>query len=92
MQFGDVRHTSQRISEGVRGERMVWHVTESHLPWLVDMEEWKGTVIIFAITATAEGSRLTVIHVGLAPGGECYAQYGKGRDFFIGTSLFKLHT
>lgn len=92
VQFGDVHGTTQRITESVSGERIVWHVTESHLPWLKDMEEWKGTDIIFAITPTQEGSSVTVTHVGLTPNVECYAQCEKGWDYFIGTSLFKLLT
>lgn len=92
VQFGDVHRTAQRITDAVVGERIVWHVTESHLPWLKDSEEWKGTDIVFAMDATPEGTRLTVTHIGLAPDVECYTQCEKGWDYFIGTSLFKLIT
>jgi hypothetical protein len=92
VQFGDVHRTTQRITGAVIGERIVWHVTESHLPWLKDSEEWKGTDIVFSIAATAEGTRLTVTHIGLTPDVECYTQCEKGWDYFIGTSLYKLLT
>lgn len=92
VRFGDVHRTKQRITEAQRGKRMVWHVTESYLPWLQDREEWKGTDIVFDIASTGNGTRLTVTHVGLTPQVECYAQCEKGWDFFIGHSLFKLIT
>lgn len=92
VQFGDVHRTTQRITESVPERRVVWHVTESHLPWLKDREEWKDTDIVFAIALTPEGTRLTVTHIGLTPNVECYSQCEKGWDFFIGTSLFKLLT
>ncbi len=92
VQFGDVHRTTQRITEMLRGERVVWQVIESHLPWLKDREEWKGTEIVFDIAATADGAQLTVTHLGLTPQVECFAQCEKGWDYFIGTSLFKLIT
>lgn len=92
VQFGDVHRSTQRITEVVPGERVVWRVTESRLPWLKDAEEWTGTDIVFAMTRTEEGTRLTVTHIGLTPQVECFAQCEKGWDFFIGTSLHLLIT
>ena len=92
VQFGDVHRTTQRITEGVPGKRIVWHVIESNLPWLKDSEEWKGTEIVFDITPTADGSQLAFTHIGLTPQVECFAQCEKGWDYFIGTSLFQLIT
>ena len=92
VQFGDVHRTTQRITEAQPGKRIVWLVTESHLPWLKDREEWKGTEIVFDIAAGAHGTRLTVTHIGLTPQVECFEQCEQGWDYFIGTSLFKLIT
>ncbi|MEO8589925.1 MAG: SRPBCC domain-containing protein [Flavobacteriales bacterium] len=92
VQFGDVHRTIQCVTEARPGERIVWSVTESLLPWLKDREEWKGTKLVFAITSGAEGTRLTFSHIGLTPQVECYMQCEKGWDYFIGTSLFKLIT
>jgi Activator of Hsp90 ATPase homolog 1-like protein len=92
VQFGDVHRTTQRIAEAVLGERIVWHVTESNLPWLKDAEEWKGTDIVFEMVATHGGTQLTFTHIGLTPEVECFEQCEKGWDYFIGTSLFKLLT
>ena len=92
VQFGDVHLTKQRITETSPDQRIVWAVTESHLPWLEDMEEWKGTELVFEIAATPEGTQLTFTHMGLMPNVECFAQCEKGWDYFIGTSLFQLIT
>ena len=92
VQFGDVHLTTQRITVAVPGERIAWQVTQSHLPWLKDVEEWKGTEIIFEIAAGKEGTRVSFTHVGLTPQVECHAQCEKGWDFFLGTSLLKLIT
>ncbi len=92
VQFGDVHLTKQRITETLFGKRIVWSVIESHLPWLKDLEEWKGTEMVFAIEPTEAGTRLTFTHIGLTSSVECFDQCEKGWDFFIGTSLFKLIT
>lgn len=90
VQFGDVHLTKQRITEADPGKRIVWRVIESLLPWLKDHEEWKGTELVFEITATDEGTQLTFTHIGLTPQVECFAQCEKGWDYFIGESLYKL--
>lgn len=92
VQFGDVHLTRQRITESLAGKCIVWSVTESHLPWLKDLEEWKGTEMVFAIEPEEAGTRLTFTHIGLTSSVECFDQCEKGWDFFIGTSLFKLIT
>lgn len=92
VQFGDVHLTTQRVVEVVRGERIVWRVIASHLPWLKDVEEWMGTEIVFDIASVPEGTQLTVTHVGLTPRVECHEQCEKGWDLFIGTSLHLLIT
>lgn len=92
VEFGDVHRSVQRITEAIPGQRMVWHVTEAHLPWLKDMEEWTGTSMSFEISPEGNGSRLEFVHAGLTPQVECYLQCVKGWDYFIGTSLWKLLT
>jgi hypothetical protein len=92
VQFGEVHLTKQHITEMLSGRRIVWKVTEAHLPWLNDKEEWKGTEIVFEITPAKNGVQLDFTHIGLTPQVECYAQCEKGWDYFIGTSLFKLIT
>jgi hypothetical protein len=88
--FPGIHRTTQRVTELVPGERITWRVTRSRLTFIKDQKEWKGTDIVFDIAATANGTRLTMTHVGLSPSVECYAQCSKGWDYFFGVSLFKL--
>jgi uncharacterized protein YndB with AHSA1/START domain len=90
VQFGDVHLTKQRVTEAAPGKRIVWLVTESHLPWLKDLEEWKSTELVFEITATDEGTELTFMHIGLTSQVECFDQCEKGWDYFLGDSLLQL--
>lgn len=90
VQFGDVHFTEQEVVEAMPGHRLVWHVTQSRLPWLKDREEWKGTRMVFEITATPTGAQLVFTHIGLLPTVECYAQCEKGWDYFIDRSLRQL--
>ena len=92
VRFGDVHLTKQRVTEAVPGKRIVWLVIESHLPWLKDLEEWKGTELVFDIATTKAGAELTFTHIGLTPQVECFEQCEKGWDYFLGQSLFKLIT
>jgi hypothetical protein len=92
VQFGDVHLTRQRVTEALAGKRIVWHVTESLLPWLKDLEEWKGNELVFEISATDKGTQLTFTHIDLTPQVECFAQCEKGWNFFLGESLFRLIT
>lgn len=94
VQFEDagklVHRTTQRIVASEPGRRVVWRVTEALQPWLKDREEWKGTEVVFAIDRSADGTTLTVTHMGLTAQAECFDQCEKGWDYFIGVSLYKL--
>lgn len=92
VQFGDVHLSMQQVMDAVPGRHMVWRVTQSHMPWLQDKEEWKGTEMIFNISEELTGTRITFTHIGLAPQSECFAQCEKGWGYFIGTSLRDLLT
>lgn len=90
---GQVVHiTKQVVTQAERGKRIVWRVSESHLPWLKDLEEWKGTEMVFDIAAKDEATQLTFTHIGLTSQVECFDQCEKGWDYFLGTSLYKLIT
>jgi len=81
-----------KITEMVPDKKITWLVTDCYLDWLNDKKEWKGTQLDFEITGTAEGTRMSMAHIGLVPGIECYNDCKKGWDFFAGDSLRKLIT
>src|SRR5690348_16869257 len=46
----DVHSSTQKITELVPGKKVVWHVLDSHIAFVKDKTEWKGTDIVFEIT------------------------------------------
>ncbi len=71
-------------------ERVVWHVTDSLLPWLRDKTEWTGTDVVWRVAAEGSATRVEMTHRGLVPTVECYANCERGWDFYVRESLRKL--
>ena len=76
----------------VPGKKIVWLVTDCNLTWLKDIKEWNGTRIEWKVSTVNNLTQISMTHVGLVPGIECYNDCEKGWNFHIGTSLFKLIT
>ena len=91
VQFGETQ-VSFSIAEIVPDQKIVWQVTDSFLHWLNDKKEWNNTKIVFNITGTNEGTKMSMTHIGIRPGIECYENCRKGWDFYAGNSLRKLIT
>ena len=89
--FGEVSVTF-RIVEVVPGKKIVWLVTDCNLTWLQDIKEWNGTRIEWEVSTVNNATQISMTHVGLVPGIECYNDCENGWNFHIGTSLFKLIT
>ena len=70
--YQDMHYSKQQVIESIRGEKVVWLVTESHLSFLEDKEEWTGTKIIFNISKKDGKTELKFTHEGINPGVECY--------------------
>ena len=70
--YQDMHYSKQRVIESITGEKVVWLVTESHLSFLEDKEEWTGTKIIFNISKKDGKTELKFTHEGINPGVECY--------------------
>ena len=90
--YQDMHSSTQKVTEWVPGKRVVWHVTDSHLSFLEDKDEWTGTDIVFDIARKDGKTVLTFTHVGLTPGVECYEACLEGWGFCIEKSLYKLIT
>ena len=89
--FGEVSVTF-RIVEVVPGKKIVWLVTDCNLTWLKDIKEWNGTRLEWEVSTVKNKTQISMTHVGLVPGIECYNDCETGWNFHIGTSLFKLIT
>ena len=91
VQFGDTT-VDFEITEAIPNKKIVWKVTNCHLPWLKDKTEWNGTEIIWEISSHGNVTQIDMTHVGLVPEVECYEQCNAGWNRHITGSLFKLIT
>jgi len=89
---GDIHYSTQKISEFVPGEKVVWRVTESRLNFIKEKSEWTGTDIIFMINKQGDKTELHFTHAGLVPAIECYDACSDAWGFYIKRSLFDLVT
>jgi hypothetical protein len=90
--YQDLHHSTQKITEWVPGQRVVWHVLDSRLNFVQDKTEWKGTDIVFEITRKNDRTELRFTHAGLVPAFECYGECSDAWGFHINHSLFVLIT
>ena len=81
-----------KITELIPGEKLVWDVIDADQTWHEDRDEWKGTKIVWEITPTKSGSKVTMTHQGLVPAFECYEKCTGGWDYLIKQSLYKYLT
>ncbi len=89
VQFGKTT-VDFEISEAIADKKIVWHVTDCHLPWLKDVKEWKGTDIIWVLTLKGNGTEINMTHIGIATGVECFEACQEGWNGHIKGSLVKL--
>jgi hypothetical protein len=89
---GDLHDSTQKITEFVPGEKVVWHVVDSRINFVRDKTEWTGTDIIFEISRKNDRTELRFTHVGLAPAIECYDACSDAWGLYINRSLFTFIT
>ena len=87
--FGET-FVTMKIVESVPDKKLVWNVADCYLHWLADKKEWKGTQIVFEISAEGDSTRIQFTHIGLEPQVECYDMCVKGWDQYFKGSLAKL--
>ena len=80
------------VAELVPGKRLVWLVTDCHMPWYSDKTEWTDTKLIFDLNEHNGETELTFTHDGLTPDVECYNDCVPGWTHWIKTSLFSYLT
>jgi hypothetical protein len=90
--YKDVHRSTQKITEFVPGERVVWHVTDAQLNFVEDKNEWNGTEVVFDIARKGDKTEVTFTHVGLVPAFECYGGCSGAWGFYINDSLRNLIT
>ena len=90
--YQNLHKSTQRITEFVPGRKIVWHVTESHIGFVSDTNEWKGTDIVFEVGRLNGKTELRFTHVGLVPAIECYDDCSGAWGFYVNDSLRRLIT
>ena len=73
-------------------EHILWKVVDCCLPIFKDPLIWKGHLIAWEIGPQGPLTQVTMTHIGLFPGIECYEDCRKGWNFYVGQSLLKLFT
>jgi hypothetical protein len=76
------------VTELKPGKRVVWLVTECHMPWYSDKTEWTNTRLIFDLDEHNGATDVRFTHEGLTPAVECYKDCESGWTHWIKTSLF----
>jgi hypothetical protein len=85
--YKDFHRTTQKITELVRGKKIVWHVTASYLGFVADKNEWDGTDVVFEIEKKGDKTEVRFTHVGLVPPIECYDKCSSAWGFLVAESL-----
>ncbi len=88
VRFGDTFVAFEVVAH--TDDEIVWHVTDSLLPWLRDKTEWTGTDVVWRVAVEGRETSVQMTHRGLTPTVECYANCERGWDFYVGKSLRKL--
>lgn len=89
---GDMHLSTQKITELVPNQKIVWHVLDSQINFVKDKAEWTDTDIVFEITKKDNLTELRFTHIGLAPALECYGDCSDAWNFFVNDSLRSLIT
>jgi hypothetical protein len=79
-----------KIIEAVPGQKMVWQVTGSYMPWNEDQHEWTGTRVSFEISTRGAETQVRFTHIGLVPKFSCFQGCSKGWTGYIDISLKNL--
>src|ERR1035438_2038288 len=90
--YEDLHRTTQKITEFIPGEKVVWHVLKSRISFVKDMAEWNGTEIVFEITKKSKKTQLRFTHTGLVRSIECYGDCSGAWSYIIKNSLRSLIT
>ncbi len=88
--YKDVHRSTQRITDFIRGKRIVWRVMDSSLTFVKDTSEWTETEIVFDISEAHGKTELRFTHRGLVPQYECYKSCSNAWGLLISGNLRQL--
>jgi Activator of Hsp90 ATPase homolog 1-like protein len=88
--YKNVHRSTQRITELIRGKRIVWRVSDSSLTFVKDKSEWNDTEIVFDISERDGKTEVRFAHRGLVPQYECYGSCSNAWGMLINGNLREL--
>jgi len=88
--YKDVHRSTQRVTEFIRGKRIVWRVSNASLAFVNDKGEWNDTDIVFDISERGGNTEVRFTHRGLVPHDECYETCSNAWGMLINGNLRKL--
>jgi hypothetical protein len=88
----DIHSSTMKVTTLIPDEKVVWTVTDSHLSFVKNKQEWTDTEIHFDITRVGDQTKLTFTHQGLVPEVECFNACQPAWTGYIQTSLKNLIT
>src|ERR1700759_2900628 len=89
VRFGET-YSTFKIIEAIPARKLVWQVLDCNLHWMNDKKEWKDTKILWQITGSGNSARISMTHIGLNAGIECFEDCIKGWNHYVSVSLYKL--
>jgi len=90
--YPNLHYSRQKVTELLPGQKLVWRVTEAHLTFVKDPDEWAGTEIAFEVVSLGERTDVRFTHRGLRSDFECFDNCSNAWDFFVNGSLRRLIT
>ena len=72
--YQDLHRSTHKITELVRGKKVVWQTVNASINFVADKSEWDRTRVEFEIDRRGEQTELRFTHVGLVPAIQCYGE------------------
>ena len=88
VRFGET-FSKFKVIEVIPAQKLVWLVLDCNLHWMKDKKEWKGTKIQWKLSSLNGSCRISMSHIGLNAGVECFEDCTKGWNHYVGVSLLK---